>query len=632
MLYAPDGVLAGNPNIYFMRLSFPGGESGILERSGDLPLPNRPISVTNLPAGSGVELTMGLFRDKALDESKTHTCRSIAPFDLIRQQRATAEVECLVIGNADAKPIKIFIKVAQLNVELKEKISGAIAAKDWAEPSLFAQISDQGGRVSLRQDTKGGISANVSADLSYYAAPAKTKGNPSTSHLERLVQGSSVTLKATGGRRFESNSSDATLTLDGAPTVVEEDGKILLVLPIKIVSLDQTVEVSASLIEETFGHEFSVVSYNVENLFDQTDEERNEGYGDYRLSPNSRGQSSNYGDPVFFEGQTVTFTDVKIAGIRKALTAIDPQGPEIVALQEIESKAALESLFQNLQDLGYVSNQFTEWNGAPNAIGAGIISKFPILAWELVEAAADPNAQPPTPGSTPAEPLRRSLKVTLDVFGKELVVYNNHWKSKGSKESKRKLQAEGILADVQQMLANDPTTDYMIVGDLNSDYNEKVIMTEEHNNTGGLTGMNDVIKAQGDELKVARRAEGLHYNLHYELQRARRRTAYHDGFGWSSFDHIIIGANLYDAQGITYVDNSFEIARPTNPSMSFLFQPDGTSKRWARTRIGDISKHEVGGFSDHLPIYARFHIRRLQSPNGIWLFRPSRPDKTDTQK
>ena len=48
-----------------------------------------------------------------------------------------------------------------------------------------------------------------------------------------------------------------------------------------------------------------VASYNVENFFDQTDEERNQGYGDYRILPNAQGQSSNFVTPVEFEGQTM---------------------------------------------------------------------------------------------------------------------------------------------------------------------------------------------------------------------------------------------------------------------------------------------------------------------------------------
>jgi hypothetical protein len=171
------------------------------------------------------------------------------------------------------------------------------------------------------------------------------------------------------------------------------------------------------------------------------------------------------------------------------------------------------------------------------------------------------------------------------------------------------------------------------MGDLNSDYNEQVSLSapgSTGNDTNGTTGINTVLRAQGDELKVAKGLDlTLKYNLHYELDRADRRTAWYDGFGWNALDNMIIGSGMYDKTGISYVDNSFQIANATLPRLSFLFNADGTPHRWIENRRGSDTQHEVGGYSDHTPIFARFNIWTRQSTGTIWLGTPGRPDKAD---
>ena len=168
----------------------------------------------------------------------------------------------------------------------------------------------------------------------------------------------------------------------------------------------------------------------------------------------------------------------------------------------------------------------------------------------------------------------------------------------------------------------------MVVGDLNADYNETVVLTPEHNNTGGLTGINDVLGSQGDEVRAAGDRSGqLHYDLDYELPRAARRSAYHQGFGWSTLEHMIVGGNLYDQQGITYVDNSYQIVTAVMPHATMLFDSNGFTNRWHERRVDShYTEHSVGGFSDHLPIFARFQIRTAQSPAPISLYKPGQPD------
>ena len=187
--------------------------------------------------------------------------------------------------------------------------------------------------------------------------------------------------------------------------------------------------------------------------------------------------------------------------------------------------------------------------------------------------------------------------------------------------------AKALVKDIKGLLAVNPAADYIAVGDFNSNYNESAVMEPSHNNTGGITGINQVLNAQGDEMKCAAdRSGSVHYDLHFELKREARRSAYHNGFGWSSLDHMIIGGNLYDSRGITYVDNSFQIVRQDMPRTKMLFTRDGRTNRWQEKRRGSYTEHFVGGYSDHLPLMARFQVRDTQTADRIRMYRPGTPD------
>jgi endonuclease/exonuclease/phosphatase family metal-dependent hydrolase len=620
LLFAPDQPLAGNPNIFEIQVRPSGRPDLVVRRGGDLPASGGTVTVSNLPVDAAARVTASLHRDKIDPKTKTHSCTAEAPVALTAGQSASVSLSCLAVANAGGTPVRVFFKLSRLQAQLNEQDAAAlIAARDWAAPSLFAVTAADGRRISLKQDA-GGLTVAVAGEISYHAAGAD--------QLARLVRGEALTLDATTGSLLGIVPATTTLTLPQGPRFYElDDGTTALMLAVRLLSGDAAapdLDVEAALLEEAAGREFTVVSYNVENLFDQVDDERNASYGDYRLTPNPSGQSSNYGEPVVVDGQTMTWTDAKATGVRRALLGIDPNGPEIIGLTEIESKLSLDAVARQLEGLGYQTVQFSEWSAAdmePTAIGMGVISKFPTLSWTVLK---------PERGAADTESPRPILKVTLDVHGQPLVVYVNHWKSKGGPESARIQYARALQADIDALVAQNPKADYIVLGDLNSDYNEKLIIEDEHNDADGMTGINDVIKAQGDELKVLRNDDPtLKYNLHYELDRSARQSAWHSGFNWSTLDHMIIGTGLYDQQGVTYVDNSFQIGRVAMPRLSFLFRSDGTTNRWKQVRSGSTTRHQLGGYSDHAPLFARFRVAQVQSPATIYLFKPSRPDATD---
>lgn len=626
MLFAPGSGLQGEPNLFDATVTRQDQDLKPIYRAGDLPVDGQTVTIGNLPADAAAKIAMNLYKGALQPANRTHTCDAEAPVALVAGQTASVAVTCTSAIDPAGNKIEVFLKVAKASLKISEQTADdVLAGKEYAADAVYAFSDAKGRRVSLRQD-QGGLTFALGGDMTYLL---EKSADQAAAPLVRLLAGETLTLKAVSGQLIQATPEDATLKLSSTKPLlfeISEGEGYGAALAVELTNATGTVTMKGRLLEEQAAAEFHVASYNVENLFDQSDEDRNQGYGDYRIQPNAQGQSSNYGTPVEYEGQMLTFTQVKIEGIRKALIGIDPMGPAVVGLVEIESRAAITQLFDRVKDLGYKEVLFsdTQDGAQPTAIGLGLISKFPVREWSLIQPVNPPLPQPDV------EALRTILKATLDVHGQKLVVYVNHWKSKSGPESQRKACAEALQADLDLVLAANPKADYVILGDLNSDYNERFIMTPAQNDTQGLTGINDVLKAQGDELKVLKNTDpSLKYNLLYELERGSRKTAWHAGFGWSTLDHMIIGSGMYDQAGITYVDNSFQPAASYLPRLGFLFNEDGSTHRWEQVRNGLVTTHKVGGFADHAPIFARFRVPARRSTSTIYLLNPSKPDAAD---
>ncbi len=349
------------------------------------------------------------------------------------------------------------------------------------------------------------------------------------------------------------------------------------------------------------GTVITVANYNVENFFDQLDDSRNASYGDYRIKPNKLGQYSNYGDPLNTDDGPISFTEVKARNVRQVLEVVKPGGPEVVGLNEIESQRSLDSLLEEVSGMNYIESVFSGSleQSQRDAIGSAILSKYPIRERSLLSI-------PAVAGESRLRPI---LKVRIDVEGHDLYVYVNHWKSKAGPESLRMRSARVLEDDINCLLERDPEADYVLIGDFNSNYNENEHMDHSHNDTDGQTGINTVIRAQGDK-SLLRGAVPAKYNLLYEVPEDQRRTEYTAATKWTSFDQMIIGNGMADKKGLTYVDRSFTVPQATMSRFEFLFNKDGTTKRWKEKRAAHqkYTEHEIGGYSDHVPVFASFRV------------------------
>jgi predicted extracellular nuclease len=314
--------------------------------------------------------------------------------------------------------------------------------------------------------------------------------------------------------------------------------------------------------------EFTVASYNVENLFDlNKDGTEYSSYEPYRHGWNHK-----------------TYTK-KLTNIAHVIADINA---DIIGLIEIENQYVLKELIKQVKLKSSTYPYYAIANKRKGAVRVALLSKFPIKSTREIR---------PKVGS------RNILKVTLDIEGNELIVYVNHWKSKRGPESLRIHYAKALKKDIDQLSDG---SDFIIIGDLNANYDEhKTILKKRNrrlNDTKGLTSINHIIKTTKNDqlvdenfLKSQKSNEYL-YNLWLETTQKRRFSTKSKKYT-NSHDHIIVSKALYDKRGIRYIDNSFD-----RFYKKYLFTQKGYTNRWQYKR----KKHQGQGYSDHLPIVARF--------------------------
>ncbi|WP_456452875.1 endonuclease/exonuclease/phosphatase family protein [Hydrogenimonas sp.] len=311
-----------------------------------------------------------------------------------------------------------------------------------------------------------------------------------------------------------------------------------------------------------------VASWNVENLFDL----KKSGFEYTEYIP-----FTGYG---WNEKAFAT----KVANISRVICDLRP---DIIGLQEVESDAALAALQKGVKECGWPMPHRAIADAKPTVVKTALLSRFPVLSKREI----DPDGTLKT---------RNILEVTVEVAGRPLTLFINHWKSRSGPESRRLVSARALVKRLKRLPRG---SDYILLGDFNSDWDEWRTLPRDRrlNDTGGLAGINHILKTIRNGKPVTKHSIrwGEHYDLWLELPPQKRWS--HNFYGHkNALDHILLPASMFDGKGIDYRDKSFGRFTPY-----YLFTDRGAIYRWqmAKKRRG---KHLGRGYSDHLPIYAYF--------------------------
>jgi len=346
---------------------------------------------------------------------------------------------------------------------------------------------------------------------------------------------------------------------------------------------------------------FIVLVYNVENLFDADSKAMFEDY-----------------QPARYSRQHVL---TKLENVTKVVSKFeDGRGPDIMMFQEFETDltdgetqpdyAAILQRFAGLTIQEMLGPKFSpEIADLPaealllKAMADAGLTGYTVVRGENVRGAGSRNALAQKCVTFTRFPVKRTishptldaraiLEVQVEIDGARLYLFNNHWKSGASDpktETARVANALTLRTRIDEILREDPHADIIIGGDFNSQYNQKVRYKEMKE-----TGLNDVLGSQGNELVIRGRKRDL-YNLWFELPAKERGSDTYQG-EWGTLMQMIITRGLYDYRGVQYVDDSFGVARI--PGLNI--DDNGLPIRWS------FDGARGRGFSDHLPVFAKF--------------------------
>ncbi|MEM9445054.1 MAG: hypothetical protein AAGA18_06850 [Verrucomicrobiota bacterium] len=351
----------------------------------------------------------------------------------------------------------------------------------------------------------------------------------------------------------------------------------------------------------------TVVAYNVENLFDIDGQAI---FNDYKPQTVDRPN-----------GYTATKFLTKLENISYILSTINKgEGPEIILFQELEADQTPEGWHGDLRRFLYENPEVTVRDMLTSNRSAQF-KQVPAEAWlwrilfeaglgEYFVAVGDSYPDPlgysfPHVNATFSKfPITNSithktaggrgiLEVKIEIGEIPLIIFNNHWKAGASSEESELIRtgnARVLRSRIDELLAEDSYYDFIIGGDLNSHYNQTNLFPSMKR-----TGINDVLKSKGNEIGLISDPEIDLYNLWFELPFDQRYSEIFKGHH-STLMHLIIPQGLYDYKGIQYIDNSFKVLSLPGVNTDKI---TGIPIRWNNQKNGY-------GFSDHLPILAKF--------------------------
>ncbi len=311
-------------------------------------------------------------------------------------------------------------------------------------------------------------------------------------------------------------------------------------------------------------NEYTVVSYNVENLFDTVDDSK---IPDEEFLPESE------------KNWTIERYQKKLDDIARVISEVNPKElPELVGLVEIENQTVLEDLVKTAKlnnQYGIIHEESPDYRG----IDVALIYRrdaFSEIMHEVlpVNFPDDPNFK-----------TRDILHVTGKIRNKTVHVFVNHWPSRiggdDKTEPKRVLAASVLRKKVDQVLALDPKARIIIMGDMNDEPSNKSLT--ETLGAGSPDSDSNLVN-----LMIPDKTAGL-------------GTYFYSG-SWNMLDNLVVSKGMISSKRFHIENQKGNIF--SNDWM--IFTNKNGDKTPNRSYVGN---KYVGGVSDHFPVYFKMIVK-----------------------
>ena len=317
--------------------------------------------------------------------------------------------------------------------------------------------------------------------------------------------------------------------------------------------------------------DFHVANWNVENLFDTADDPQNP-----------------YDDEFLPNNVTTRWTQVrfetKLDNLAKVISGMNRgEGPDVLGMEEVENKDVLRLLVAKLDRKPYAIVHAD----SPDPRGIDVALLYNRDLFYLLEQHLYPV---PLKWSRTTRDILHA--VLVDHRGKKLHVFVNHWPSRGggveASDPNRFAAAKILSRAISGVFRRDPLAHVIVMGDFNDEPNSPSIRVAL--DVAPYPARNGYLPARLYNLASSMSSKGLGTFFH----------AFRGQIQWRMYDQIMVSGTLLESARIEYDEGSLKIDRP-----DYMVEDRGWNKGAPLSTCVDQDEYH-GGYSDHLPIGARF--------------------------
>jgi hypothetical protein len=324
--------------------------------------------------------------------------------------------------------------------------------------------------------------------LSDHGVDRLWQGDSDRNGLAIMVDdGSSAVHEDSSGLPYVINTGDQVYNLIGPLAYTFGRFKVEPVVLPQVIA----AETKLPSLELTGSDSFSIMTWNVENLFDYLDP--------HPSSPERPGLSA-----------------YKVSIAKVANTILAAGAPTIVGMQEVENIDILEDIAEHEILSGFAYQPFLIEGSDSRYIDNGYLVRGDVARVVNVEQLVAPE------GLTSRPPLQIEVEVQMDAGTARVFVLNNHFTSMSggvsATEPRRNAQAAWNVSVMESILKENPDALIAVIGDLNSFYDSTPIDTLRS------AGLNHVFEIDPD---------GKWYSYIFEG-------------GSQTLDHILVTVDLFD--------------------------------------------------------------------------------------